>query len=137
MKHTNEVKVYYEETDCYGVVWHGSYIKWLEIGRVELSNLLGVQFQELENQNIQMPVVDLNLRYKSPAKIMDELIIETTIGELKKTSLTFAHKIINKNTGSLILSATSTVVTTTKEGKLYRKIPEGLYNKYEQALLVK
>ena len=35
MKHTFEQKVYYSDTDAYGVVWHGSYLRWLEMGRVE------------------------------------------------------------------------------------------------------
>lgn len=134
MKHLNTVKVYYADTDSYGIVWHGSYTKWFEIGRVELSGLLGIDFDVLEQMQVQMPVVELNIRYKSPAKLMDEIIIESEIGELKKTSVTFAHKISNKATGALIVTAASTIVTTDLNGKLIRKMPEYLYEKYSAAL---
>ena len=55
MKHTFEQKVYYSDTDAYGVVWHGSYLRWLEMGRVEYCEDLGLNLIELEKQDIVMP----------------------------------------------------------------------------------
>ena len=57
MKHTFEQKVYYSDTDSYGVVWHGSYLRWLEMGRVELCNEMGLNINELHAQDIALPVV--------------------------------------------------------------------------------
>lgn len=137
MKHENHVKVYYVDTDSYGIVWHGAYIKWFEVARVELSGMLGIDFETLENMKIQMPVVDLHVRYKSPARLMDKLLIETQIAELKKTSITFGHKIYNKTSEKLVLTATSTVVTTDINGKLYRKMPDYLYENYKKTIIQK
>jgi len=132
MEYIQNVKIYHSDTDCYNVVWHGAYAKWLEAGRIEFSEKIGIKFEELEKMNIHMPVVELNLRYKHPAKLFDELEIKTTLHELKKTSATFEHVIKNINTGMVILTATSTVVTTDVNGKLFRTMPEYLYKKYSK-----
>jgi len=134
MEYTQKVKIYHSDTDCYNVVWHGAYAKWLEAGRIEFSEKIGIKFEELENMNIHMPVVELNIRYKHPARLFDELEIITTLKELKKTSVIFEHVITNSNSGMVILTATSTIVTTDTNGKLFRTMPEYLYEKYENIL---
>lgn len=134
MKHENIVKIYYQDTDCYGIVWHGAYIKWFEIGRVEYSRMLGIDFDTLDQMDILLPVVELNCRYKSPARLMDEIVISTRLGELKKLSITFDHEIRNKHSDALILSANSTIVATSKDGRLLRRMPEYLLENYVKAV---
>jgi acyl-CoA thioester hydrolase len=134
MEYTDAVKIYHSDTDCYNVVWHGSYIKWLEIGRIEFSEKIGIKFAELDKMNIRLPVVEINIRYKNPAKLFEELEIKTTLYELKKTSATFWHEIKNINTGMIILTATSVIVCTDTEGKLFRTMPEYLYEKYKNSM---
>jgi acyl-CoA thioester hydrolase len=134
MKHENLVKIYHHDTDCYNVVWHGAYLKWFEIGRVELSQLIGIDFLKLDQMGILLPVVELNCRYKSPARLMDEICITTELKELKQTSITFSHTIKNIHTGNVVLNATSTLVTTDNKGKLFKKIPDYLYNKYQESI---
>ena len=80
---------------------------------------------------ILLPVVELNCRYKSPARVMDELLITTEIKELKAISITFLHTIKNIKTENLILSATTTVVPTDKNGKLIKKMPDYLKDSYK------
>lgn len=131
MKHINIVKTYHYDTDCYNVVWHGAYLKWFEIGRIELSQMAGIDFKVLDEMGIMMPVVELNCRYKSPGRLLDELSITTELKELKTASVTFSHIIININTGNLILKADSTAVTTNRQGKLFKKMPDYLYKNYK------
>lgn len=134
MKHENIVKIYHHDTDCYNVVWHGAYLKWFEIGRIELSQLIDIDFRTLDELGILMPVVELNCRYKSPARLMDKICITTELKELKQASVTFSHTITNIKTGKVLLNASSTVVTTNKDGKLLRKMPDYLYQKYNNTL---
>jgi acyl-CoA thioester hydrolase len=134
MNHEYTIKIYHKDTDCYGIVWHGAYIKWFEIGRIEFSVLAGVALNILDDMEILMPVVELNCRYKSPARLYDELSISTELKSLKRTSAVFSHTIKNINTGVLILSSETTIVTTDKNGKLYRNMPEYLYNKFDSIL---
>lgn len=137
MKHTFEQKVYYADTDAYGVVWHGSYLRWLEIGRVEMCEMMGYTLLELEEKNIVMPVVNINVRYKSSAKINDILIVETTIQKYNSLSVTFSQKIIDKNTQKIFIEAVIDVVTIDNNGKLYRKMPQILLDAFEKAMEVK
>ena len=84
MKHTFEQKVFYSDTDAYGVVWHGAYLRWLEMGRVFWCESAGHNLVDLKNQDIVMPVTNLNIRYKKSARLNDDIIIETTIAKFKK-----------------------------------------------------
>ena len=130
MKHRFKVKVYPGDTDIYGVVWHGSYIKWLEAGRIELLEKFGIKFHELDKMGILMPVVEFDTRYKRFARVYEMLSIETSIEQFNKTDVVFYQEIKNIETNKLILSARVKGVTTSKEGKLFKVIPDYLQEKY-------
>lgn len=134
MKHTFEQKVYYSDTDAYGVVWHGSYLRWLEMGRIELCENMGYNLVELQAQNITLPVVNINVRYKSSAKLNDEMIIETSIQKFNPLTVTFEQKISDKKTGKTFLEGIVDVVAIDNNGKLYRKMPQILLEAFEKAL---
>ena len=123
MKHTFEQKVYYSDTDAYGVVWHGAYLRWLEMGRVMWCEMTGHNLIDLKNQDIVLPVVGLNIRYKSSAKLNDEIIIETSIEKCSNLSVTFKQFIKSKETGKIFTEASVEVVAINNEGKLYRRMP--------------
>lgn len=131
MKHSFEDKIYYADTDCYGVVWHGAYIKWIERSRTEFCNM-SLDIENIEKSGTIFPVVELNLRYKSSAKLFDTILVETVLSEVKKTSMSFETKISDKNSGQVFVIAISTLVTTDFDGKLNRQIPENIYKKLEE-----
>ena len=126
MKHAFTQKVFYSDTDAYGVVWHGSYLRWFEMGRIELCEKVGYSLTELYNANITLPVVELNVRYKSPAKLEEELLITTELDSYSKLSMTFSQKIYNATTNQLHTEATVKVVATNNQGNLYRNLPQEL-----------
>ena len=134
MKHEFEQKVYYADTDAYGVVWHGSYLRWLEMGRVELCEKMGHNLIELQKQNITLPVVNINVRYKASAKLNDEIIIETSIQKFNPLSVTFEQKIRGKCDNRLFVEAIVDVVAIDDNGKLYRRMPEILTEAFKKAL---
>jgi len=134
MKHTFEQKVYYSDTDSYGVVWHGSYLRWLEMGRVELCNEMGLNINELHAQNIALPVVSLNVKYKSSARLEDVMIIETEIAEFKGFTVTFKQSIKSKETGKTFIEADFVVVAISNDGKLYRRMPKVLTDKFNEVM---
>ncbi len=123
MKHEFKQKVFYSDTDAYGVVWHGSYLRWLEMGRIELCEKAGYSLSKLYEADITLPVVDLNVRYKSPAKLEDELLIVTQLKEISKLSMTFSQKIYNAKTEKLNIEASVKVVAVHNNGILYRQFP--------------
>src|SRR5574344_1535175 len=134
MKHIFEQKVYYSDTDAYGIEWHGSNLRWLEAGRVDFCEMFGHNLVELEAQDITLPVVNLNVRYKSSAKLNDIVIIETKIKNFNPISVKFEQKIYNKESGKTYILAEIDVVAVNKEGKLYRRLPDILVEMFEKAM---
>lgn len=124
MKHVFRQKVFYSDTDSYGVVWHGNYLRWLEMGRCMFCEESGYKLSELENQDIVLPVVDLKIQYKNSAKLDDTVVIETEIMESNKFCLVFHQKVLDEKREKTYINATVTVVAIHKDGKLYRSLPE-------------
>lgn len=134
MKHIFEQKVFYSDTDAYGVVWHGSYLRWLEMGRVGLCEMMGHNLIDLSEKNIVLPVANLNIKYKMSAKLEDEMIIETGISEFKGFSVTFKQVIKSKKTFKPYVEAECVVVAIDNNGKLYRRMPEVLAKSFNEVL---
>lgn len=134
MKHIFEQKVFYSDTDAYGVVWHGSYLRWLEMGRVLWCEQAGYNLIDLKEQDIILPVTNLNVRYKKSARLNDELIIETSIVKFNNLSVTFKQTIKSKETNITYIEAEVDVVAISNEGKLYRRMPSILAEVFEREL---
>lgn len=134
MKHTFETKVYYADTDAYGVVWHGAYLRWLEKGRVELCDALGLDLIAMKKADVLLPVTNMNVKYKSSARLNDNIIIETWLEKCNTLSVTFKQTIKNKETNRLHIEAVFDVVAINEAGKLYRKMPDELYEKLQKGL---
>jgi acyl-CoA thioester hydrolase len=124
MKHAFTTKVYYSDTDAYGVVWHGSYLRWLEMGRVLLCEKAGYKLSQLEKEDIVLPVAELNIKYKNSAKLEDEILIKTEVVDQGRFYITFQQIIEDEKTNKVYIEATVKVVAVNKSGKLYRSLPE-------------
>ena len=124
--HTFETKVFYGDTDAYGVVWHGAYLRWLEMGRVLLCEQLGLDLLEMKNNDVLLPVTNLNVRYKMSAKLNDEIIIESFIEKFNNLSVTFKQAIKSKQSGKIYIEATLDAVAISNDGRLYRRMPENV-----------
>lgn len=134
MKHIFEAKVYYSDTDAYGVVWHGSYLRWMEKGRVDFCSELGLDLVTMKEMDILLPVTNMNVRYKASAKLNDSIIIETWIEKYNSISVTFKQVIKSKETGKVFIEALFDVVAVNEAGKLYRRMPEALTEKLEMGM---
>ena len=76
-----EVVVRYAETDMMGVVYHGSYLPWFEVGRTTLLKELGLPYRQLEADGYRLPVLEIGAKYFRPALYDDTLTIVTTLRE--------------------------------------------------------
>ena len=128
MKHAFTTKVFYSDTDAYGVVWHGSYLRWLEMGRVLLCEKAGYKLSQLETQDIVLPVAELNIKYKNSAKLEDEILIETSVVDQGRFYITFQQFIKDEKSNKTYIEALVKVVAIHKDGKLYRSLPEQVKN---------
>ncbi len=86
-----EVTVRYAETDMMGVVYHGNYLPWFEIGRTTLLKELGLPYRQLEEQGYRLPVLEVAVKYHRPAVYDDTVTIFTTLAEkpLLRIKLTY------------------------------------------------
>lgn len=121
-KSSLEFKVQYSDTDSYKVAWHGSYLRWMEAGRVDWLYLIGVDIKKLdEDFNTVMPIVDLQIKYHRSAKLLEDVIVETTVDEITNLYIIFDQKVINKKTNEILTTAKVKGVAV-KEGKLLRNL---------------
>lgn len=134
MEHIFEQQVFYSDTDAYGVVWHGSYLRWLEMGRVFYCEQLGLDLNSLKENDIVIPVTSLNVRYKASAKLNDKLIIKTKVSKITPLSMTFEQIITNASTNQTYIQAYVDVVAINNSGKLYRRLPDVLKTAFENSM---
>lgn len=90
------IRTRYAETDQMGVIYHANYFTWFEIGRTEFFRQLKMNYRELEEENILLPVIDVGCKYIQSAKYDDEIIIKTRLINLKGVKLEFRYEIVRK-----------------------------------------
>lgn len=101
---TTQVRVRYGETDKMQVVYHGNYVEYFEVGRVEAIRTLGLTYKEMEEKGIIMPVIEWQARFLRPARYDDLLTVKTTLRELPTGHrITFHQEVFNEQ-GKLLTS---------------------------------
>lgn len=108
------VEVRYAETDQMGVVHHGSYVVWCELGRTHLIKKLGFSYAEMEASGVLSPVTEINLQYKHPAKYGDEIIVETWVESYNGIRVVYGYN-IRKMDGLVCVTGTSSHVCVKKD----------------------
>lgn len=92
-RHLYAVRVYYEDTDLSGIVYHANYLRWFERARSDLLRRLGIdQRAALETGEGAYAVSEISLRYLKPAKLDDDIHIETRCTELGAASCRMAQR---------------------------------------------
>lgn len=104
------VRVYYEDTDGGGVVYHANYLKFMERARTEWLRHLGFEQTELRQRlGVLFVVRGINLHYKRPANFNDELVVETRLRKMGRSLLEF-EQIISRNDGQNTEHLTQAVI---------------------------
>lgn len=134
MKHVLEQTVYYADTDAYGVVWHGTYLRWMEQARVEFCRELGIDLVSMKENNVIIPVTNINIRYKASAKLDETIDVETQITKISPLTVTFNQVIKLKDSEKIFTIADVEVVAINNEGKIYRRMPELLKSACEKGM---
>lgn len=94
ISHEIEIRVRYNEVDRMGFLYHSHYIEYYDMGRNELIRSLGVTQLELEKEdNVMIPVIDINVKYINAANFDDILVVKTWIQEMPRVKATFHGEI--------------------------------------------
>ena len=121
-------KVLPQHTDHAGVVWHGTYLNWLEESRIDSIGKAGIKYIELLNRGFEMPVYKIEIKYLMPIMIGDEIIVKSSFitnkGPVIKVNSTF-----NNLRNKIHAKASIDIVLINKETfKIVRKRPDFLEN---------
>lgn len=92
------IRVYYEDTDAGGVVYHANYICFFERARTEYLRQVGFSQQQLLVGSFAFVVKKLEIDYKIPARLDDLLRVETVVAELKKATIVFQQQLWRDDT---------------------------------------
>ena len=115
-------RVKFFDTDVMGVVHHSNYIRMFETGRVEFLRALGIDLNEMMNDGILFPIIEVGAKFHAPARFDDELEIVTTAEALTRAKMKFNYKIYHRGEEKILAEGNSTNVFTSG-GKICR-LPE-------------
>ncbi|MFA7404364.1 MAG: YbgC/FadM family acyl-CoA thioesterase [Pelobacteraceae bacterium] len=117
-----EIRIYYEDTDSGGVVYHANYIKYMERARTEYFRSHGFFVAELAKNGFVFPVVRLEIDFKSPALHDDLLVVTTTPLRVGGSSITLSQKIVRQIDNRLLVDGVVTLACISPALKA-RRIP--------------
>lgn len=127
-KNTIKLRVRYGETDQMGVVYYGNYAQYLEQGRTEWLRELGFSYKWMEEHNIVLPVTNLNIDFKHPARYDDIISVTTTLKNLPTYKIEFDYQIHNEE-GELLVTASTTLVFINASTNKLSRAPDYLLAK--------
>lgn len=127
----SEYRIYFEDTDVTGIVYHANYVKYFERGRTEA---LRASFSDLgalmETEDpCTFAVASIEIAYKVPAKLDDIIRVETTLESAKGAKMVFVQKIFRDET--LLAEATVVVAVITLDGRP-RRMPKGMKERMDE-----
>ena len=121
------VRVYPHHTDYNGAVWHGTYLAWMEEARVESLRSLGIEYADWVAQGLELPVVELSLRYHRAVQMGQAVAVRTRMTAGDGVRLVCDYEIRSPDAQELYVTAQVTLVGVDREkGKIIRQLPPTL-----------
>lgn len=136
MELATKIRVQYYETDAMGIVHHSNYIRYFETARTEMFRSGLYSYDDMEKSGIYMPVLAVNIEYKTPAVYDEVLSLYCGISKLKGASVELEYEIRSEETGEVHAKGTSSHGFTTTDMKpirLKKDAPE-VYEIFKKAM---
>ncbi len=116
--HRLDIRVYYEDTDFSGIVYHANYLKYCERGRSDMLRLAGVQHAELTKDGLHFVVKHIECDFKAPARIDDVLRVETLLRRACGARLLMSQAVLLD--GRVLFEADVTIAMVNQSGRPQR-----------------
>ena len=123
MAHRTSVKVYYGDTDAAGIVYYGTFLRYLEMARTEFLLEHGMNVAGLHYQGLFFPVTHVDIHYKKSVKLGETVDITTEIAEMKNASVVLKSLVLKDDI--VLVEAYVTFACIGSEGRP-RRLPEEL-----------
>lgn len=111
-----ELRVRYSETDRMGIVYHGAYVTWFEVGRTEFCRAAGFPYRQMEDAGLLILVTRVECVYRSPARYDDSVRVRARLTELSGRGVAFAYEVVDR-VGRLLAEGSSRHVFADAAGK--------------------
>ena len=119
------IRVYYEDTDCAGVVYYASYLRYFERGRVEFFRDLGISVSDYHDKGLIFVVTNVEVEYILPGRYDDLLLLDTRLTDISGVTLTFRHSVTKEGYEKELARGSVVLALVNRDGKPVR-IPEEL-----------
>ncbi|HEJ7277865.1 MULTISPECIES: tol-pal system-associated acyl-CoA thioesterase [unclassified Serratia (in: enterobacteria)] len=125
------VRVYYEDTDASGVVYHARYVAFFERARTEMLRQHNFHQQQLLSEQVAFVVRRMTVDYLAPARLDEQLEVQSEIICLRGASLTFAQRIVNSD-GALLSQADVLIACIDPHQMKPRALPKSIVAEFKQ-----
>lgn len=125
------VRVYYEDTDTSGVVYHARYVAFFERARTEMLRQHNFHQQQLLSEQVAFVVRRMTVDYLAPARLDEQLEVQSEITSLRGASLTFAQRIVNSD-GALLSQADVLIACIDPHQMKPRALPKSIVAEFKQ-----
>ncbi|WAZ00264.1 tol-pal system-associated acyl-CoA thioesterase [Serratia marcescens] len=125
------VRVYYEDTDASGVVYHARYVAFFERARTEMLRQHNFHQQQLLSEQVAFVVRRMTVDYLAPARLDELLEVQSEITCLRGASLTFAQRIVNSD-GALLSQADVLIACIDPHQMKPRALPKSIVAEFKQ-----
>ncbi|MBW4666240.1 MAG: acyl-CoA thioesterase [Cyanomargarita calcarea GSE-NOS-MK-12-04C] len=121
------IRVQPHHTDYAGVVWHGTYLTWMEEARVECLRSIGIEFADLVALGCDLPVVELSVRYHRSIQLGMAAVVKTRMNEVTGVRINWDYAIESPDRQELYLTAKVALVAVDRDrGKILRTLPPSM-----------
>jgi acyl-CoA thioester hydrolase len=111
-------------TDYAGIVWHGSYLTWMEEARVECLRSIGIEFADLVAMGCDLPVVELSIRYHQPIPMGMSAVVRTRMADMEGVRVNWDYQIQSTDGEDIFVTARVALVAVDRDkGKIMRQLP--------------
>ncbi|CAI0837134.1 tol-pal system-associated acyl-CoA thioesterase [Serratia ficaria] len=125
------VRVYYEDTDASGVVYHARYVAFFERARTEMLRQHNFHQQQLLSEHVAFVVRRMTVDYLAPARLDEQLEVQSEITVIRGASLTFAQRIVNSD-GALLSQADVLIACIDPHQMKPRALPKSIVAEFKQ-----
>lgn len=137
LTHQTQIRVRYGEVDQMGFLYHSHYVEYFDVARTEMMRSLGLPNVEIEAAGVMLPVMKVEIDYRSPAAYDDLLTIRTTLRSLPRATIRFDYEVFTPS-GDLITTGSVTLAFMHAQSKRACRPPalmmEVLSSHFEQQL---
>lgn len=115
-----ELRVIYGDTDQMGVVYYANYLRYFEAGRAEYCRARDIAYRRLEEQGFALPVIEVHVKYRKPARYDDAIVVETSVERVGRSRVDFTYEVKRKLDGLLLASGHTVHACVNREGRPVR-----------------